>query len=230
MYCAKSVDMYRPPLAGEPEIEAVAQMLAGGDPSPQLVSDLKLQSTSLESFLKNEANRPTREDMRGRLKRAQSAATDLMSALGDPHTLSYIERGAEQFMPGHRYGPFFAMLQDIARRAERAAEMVRAKGGKDRAHVGVTVPTAHTYCALVIEEAWLLFKGSKPKASNPEAHAAAALFWSVCGGTRERSFGDTNSGWRKHFVAASKVLPMQRDIVRQRFMATALAKAEHRPE
>lgn len=217
------------PLAPEdaPELDAVARMLAGGAPPQPFVSSLVLLGIALKGFVAVEQRRVTRKEMRERLERVRDLATELRVTLFDPGTLAFIERGAEHFMQGH--SSLLSMLQDVARRADKAAQAPRRRGGQDRAHVAADVPTAHSFCALVIAEAWQLMRHEEVKPSSGKAHIVAKALWLACGGTHDRQWGSTNAGWRRHFEAARLIADVHRNWVRSRLtsMASDRSKRPH---
>ena len=204
-------DMHQPPPGDAPAIEPVARMLAGGDPSPQLVSNLEVLGIALQSFIATEKVRLKRTDMRKQLEKVRDSATELRSTLFDPYVLAFIERGAEHFMRNH--STLWTALADVAQRAKKAVQDYPTGGGQSRAHVGADVPTAHTFCALVIAEAWLLLRDRELAVRNPEAQEIAHSFWVACGG-KERKSGHTNTGWRRHFEAEKEIAEVHRRWVR----------------
>jgi hypothetical protein len=146
---------------------------------------------------------PSRAEMRANLTKVEEAASFLSGALRSSPIVDFLDLAAEQplLAPGNLQVPLIDLC-DRAARASRSPALVdsegRTKGGKGRARSAPGI-SARAYCALLIAETWLYFRGRYPSAWNERANEAADIFWRLAGGERV-SWGDFPlNAWRPHF-------------------------------
>ena len=150
---------------------------------------------------------PSRAEMRANLTKVVEAASVLIMALDSSAIVEFLDLGADQ--PFRAPGNLLATLVDIGNRAaaaSRSAALVDSKG-RTKAGRGRALPkagiSAKTYCALLIAETWLYFRGDYPPPRNKQAER------------RQISTGDLREvkgvmgedkliAWRRHFQEALK--------------------------
>ena len=146
---------------------------------------------------------PSRAEMRAILTKVAEAASVLVTALGSSAIVEFLDLGADEplLAPGNLRAPLLD-IRDRAAAASRSPTLVDSKG-RTKAGRGRALPkagiSAKTYCALLIAETWLYFRGDYPPPGNKKAKEAANIYWRLAGG--EGHWGEDT--WRRHFREAS---------------------------
>jgi len=151
---------------------------------------------------------PSRAEMRANLTKVAEAALVLIKALDSSAIVEFLDLGADQ--PFRAPGNLQATLVDIGNRAAAASRSPalvdsegRTKAGRGRALPKAGI-SAKTYCALLIGETWLYFRGDYPPPRNKQAAEAAHIYWGLLGSERQPWERGELIAWRRHFREASK--------------------------
>jgi hypothetical protein len=149
---------------------------------------------------------PSRAETRAILTKVEEAASLLTGALGDTAIVDFLDHGADQ--PLSAPGNSRVALIDVRNRAATAngsPTLVDSKGrtkagkGGARPRAGIS---ARAYCALLIAETWLYFRGYYPSPRNERADEAADIYWRLAGGERVSCGNNPLNAWRPHFQYA----------------------------
>jgi hypothetical protein len=148
---------------------------------------------------------PSRAEMRAILTKVAEAASVLIMALDSSAIVEFLDLGADQLLAPRNLQVRLIDIRDRAVAADRSSALVdsegRTKAGRRRALPKAGI-SAKTYCALLIAEAWLNFRGGYPPPRNKKTEEAADIYWRLAGG--ERHLGvDKLIAWRRHFREAS---------------------------
>ena len=199
----------------------IAELLARRDAPPWLPRCLYEWALSVELDYRVGERQPTRAEIRELLRQVREATAFLCRALGESSIRNFLEEKPAD--PIHYHGLLDRYLRDLAARATRASnspsladEAGKTKAGKGRAATPDAF-SARTYCALLILEAWNLFRGSYPGSRNREAARAAEIFWRAAGAEKIQTEDDRDplTAWRRHFDKAK--MPRVGEHIRQEF-------------
>jgi hypothetical protein len=149
---------------------------------------------------------PSRAEMRASLCKIEEAASLLTGALGNTAIVDFLDHGADQLLSAP--GNLRVSLIDLANRAAKASTSPalvdsegRTKAGKGRARPRAVI-SARAYCALLVAETWLYFRGYYPSPRNERADEAADIYWRLAGGERVSCGNNPLNAWRPHFQDA----------------------------
>jgi hypothetical protein len=181
--------------------QGVAHLVAGARPPPWLAGHLEWWASSLAVARMVGKHRPTKVEMKKKLDEIKSAALLLQRALSDTPTRKFLELAPSGRIKNvHPHD-----LRDLANRAEHAAaspilstEAGKTKSGRGKAQLSDDL-SAKSYCAAMIAEMWLYFRGSDPGPRNGQAAEAADAYWRVSGGRSTGWSSESLYGWRPHF-------------------------------
>jgi hypothetical protein len=190
-----------------PSVEAFEQVAKLIQPEPPTWLKEHLHRWLPMAAYAVETLRPPRAEMRASLVTVEKAASLLIKALSSTATVEFLDLGADQpLAPGNLQ----AALVDLRNRAAAAsgASALVDSGGRTKAGRGRALPqpaiSAQTYCALLIAETWLYFRGVYPPPRNRQAAEAADIYWRLLG-AESRAWGhDKLTAWRPHFEEAAR--------------------------
>jgi hypothetical protein len=198
--------------------EPVARLIA---PKPPVWLKEHLRRWLPMSAYAVETLQPSRAEMRANLTQVEEAASLLIEALGSPAMVEFLNLGADQ--PLRAPGNLRASLVDIRNRAKAASRSSALVdfGGRTKAGRGRALPnagiSAQKYCALLIAETWLHFRGEYPPPRNRQAAEAADIYWRLLGGERQSWGNDKLIAWRRHFQRALKHQSAEMDDLRAEY-------------
>ena len=155
------------------------------------------------------ALQPSRAEMRANLTKVGEAASLLIKALGSSAIVEFLDLGADRpaASPRQTCRRRLSIFAIAAAAASRSSALVdsrgRTKAGRGRALPKAGI-SAQAYCALLIAEAWLYFRGNYPSPGNKQAAEATDIYWRLLGGELQSWGSDKLVAWRGHFRKASK--------------------------
>jgi hypothetical protein len=168
-------------IASAPTFLDVARLIAGPNAPQWLAEHFERWASSLMLDCVVEGKQPTRVAMKKRLADVTDAVSTLRLALRHTPTREFLE--IAPFGPIEYAVAFEHMLQDLARRAERAmtSSALSTEAGKTRPGRGKAMPpgasTSKLYCAALVAETWAYFNGCDPPPKNKTVAEAADAFW-----------------------------------------------------
>jgi hypothetical protein len=184
----------------------VAELICGGKPAPWLARQLHSWTCDLRRMRHLDLERPTRAQMRWRMRRLADAAALLSEELTSFWAPEFL--GADPDSPLIGLDQRVRWLDDIVYRTNRANASVAlatnggvTKAGSGRARAAGSI-SAQTYCALIILETWKFVHGVEPSSKNRRAEEAAEAYWRAAGGQAHSVGDDPLASWRRHFKLA----------------------------
>ena len=153
-----------------------------------------------------ETLQPSRAEMKTMLARVEEAASLLVRALSSTPIVNFLDLGGDHPLAPGNLQAVMADLRDRAAAASESSALVDS-GGRTKAGRGRALPqpaiSAQTYCAILIAETWLYFRGNYPPPRNRRAAEAADIYWGFLG-AESRAWGhDKLTAWRPHFEEAA---------------------------
>jgi ParB-like nuclease domain len=162
--------------------EAIAQLIT---PKPPIWLKEHLHRWLPLSAYAVEALQPSRAEMRANLTKVGEAASLLIKALGSTAIVEFLDLGADRPVAPGDVQATLVDIRDRAAAAYRSSALVDSRG-RTKAGRGRALPKAgispQAYCALLIAEAWLYFRGNYPSPGNKQAAEATDIYWRLLGG------------------------------------------------
>jgi hypothetical protein len=187
------------------DFSIVARLICGGD-APWLAKQLWRWNQWLYRDLFTEKMRPTRAQMRSKLRDIENALLLITEAL-EPS-------GLREFLDAAPSGPIAdperlrLELEDLGFRARQAQDCpdLATSSGATRSGPGKARPegmSPRTLCAVVISEAWKHVRGAYPSPKNRRAAEAAEIYWRAAGGEAHNCGDEPRAVWRYHLEKAA---------------------------
>jgi hypothetical protein len=148
---------------------------------------------------------PSKAHVRKTLFKVGRAAQSVIGLLNEATIMVFIEAESDIQINVALLESHLRAFANAVQLAAKSAAVTGAKGktkrGRGKAMARIWL-LPKDFCALVIAETWLFFRGRRPGPRNLEAGAAAHAFWLASGGTKSGWDSDPRKGWRDHFSDA----------------------------
>jgi|SRR5580698_605993 hypothetical protein len=187
----------------------VAQLITPAPPN-WLGEHLLTWAHEVAVCLSMEQFQQKRAELTEDLRKIRKAAAFMRQRLDELSVCQFLSAsGDEPLDAPYKFQIVLSELEIRAANAVNSPNLVDDKG-KVKAGTGRAMPegtiSAHTYCALLIAEAWKKIHGKHPAPRNRNALEATDLYWHLVGGKRPPSWGDDHlMAWRHHLKQATTI-------------------------
>lgn len=186
----------------------IARLIADDKAPKWLPRLLHSRICDLRQTLALERERPTRRQMRRKLRGLRAAAARMIEEFSSPWIPEFL--GADLSEP-REGGALVQLFENLVYAvdlvgASRAltTEAGFTKAGSGRARSAASL-SARTYCAMIIVDTWKFIHGADPLPNSRRAAEAAEAYWRAAGGDPRATGEEPLASWRYHIRLAIEI-------------------------